>query len=127
MPNRSLCANCGNAQRPPGACRQCGYSAMPLQLDHTGAGIAMYVAAALGGVMILLAFVGFAILVLVSLPVLGVALALNVVDDRALDARAVERARAMAASVARCPKCRTAMQVDVARGRGFCPRCGTYA
>lgn len=127
MPTRFACANCGEAQRKPGGCRRCSYPVAPVPLEHSGAGIAMYVVAALGGVMVLMAFVGFPILVLVALPVLGAALALNVVDDRVLDARAAEQARAIAAAVARCPKCRTAMQVDVARQRGFCPRCGTYA
>lgn len=103
---------------------------VPTELEHSGAGAAMYALTGIGGLLILIslstgAFLFFGLLVLLSFVFLGAAIALNVAEDRTLDSRAKGQAAAIAAQVPRCAKDRTALAVDPQRGRYFCPRCDT--
>lgn len=85
MPTRFVCPRCKRAQRKESACPQCGGPLQPIEIPHTALGLAMWALAGIGAVFIVLAFFGFGILVLVSVPVLVAALLVNVVEDRRLD------------------------------------------
>jgi len=72
-------------------CRRCEGDTIPLEAEHSIFAALMYVCAAVGGAMVIAAFVALPILVLYSLIPLGVAVVFNIIDDRMIDAAALEK------------------------------------
>ena len=85
MPMRYLCYNCRVTGRRGRACATCGRPPYPVEVRHTAYGALMFVFAAIGGLMILGAFVITTLMVLYSFVPLAVAVVFNVLDDRGMD------------------------------------------